>query len=107
MNVETMRRGWLARVTALGILVAGWTLPAVCVAASCFKVMDATLYADKPDMQALQIQPLQLVEPPRWWRGVSNDEKSLKEATTKAMEPLIGLATPLVIDLELQLSGGS
>ena len=64
MNVEPMRRGWLARVTAVGILVAGSTLPSVCVAASCFKVMDATLYADKPDMPALGIQPIKLVERP-------------------------------------------
>jgi hypothetical protein len=69
--------------------------------------MDATLYANKPDMQALQIQPLRLVEPPRWWQGVPNDEKSLKEATAKGMAPLVGMATPLVIDLELQLSGAS
>ncbi len=107
MNVDAMKCGRLAHVVALGSLVIGSTLPAVCVAASCFKVMDATLYADKPYMQALQIQPLQLVEPARWWHGVPNDEKSLKEATTKAMEPLVGLAKPLVIDLELQLSGGS
>ena len=69
MNGETMRRGSLARVAALGILATTSTLPALCVAASCFKVMDATLYADKPDMPALGIQPIKLVEPPRWWHG--------------------------------------
>src|SRR5438067_11961919 len=107
MNLGTGSLCCSARVVAFGFLVVGSTLPAMCVAAGCFKVMDATLYADKPDMSALGIQPIKLVEPVRWWHGVPNDKKSLKEATTKATGPLIGLPTPLLIDLELELSGKS
>ena len=106
MNMEAMGRGWSGRAATLGVLVIALGLPAMS-AANCFKVMDATLYVDKPDMPALGIQPIKLVEPPRWWHGVPNDEKSLKEATTKATGPLMGLPTPLLIDLELELSGKS
>ena len=107
MNVETIGHRWLARATALGILAVGSIVPAMCVAASCFKVMDATLYTDKPEMEALGIQPIKLVEPPRWWHGVLNSEKSLKAATSKATGPLINETSPVLIDLELPLSGNS
>jgi len=79
----------------------------MCVAAGCFKVMDATVYADKPDMRAVGIQTIKLVEPVRWWHEVPNNEKSLKEATIKATGPLIGLTSPVLIDLELPVSGNS
>ena len=107
MNVEIIGRGRLARVVVLGILVVGSTLPAMCVAAGCFKVMDATLYADKPDTRALGVQTIKLVEPPRWWHGVPNNEKSLKEATIKETGPLVGLRSSVLIDLELPLAGNS
>jgi len=107
MNVEIIGRGRLARVVALGILALGSSVPAMCVAASCFKVMDATLYADKPDMRALGVQTIKLVEPPRWWHGVPNDNKSLKEATIRATTPLVRETAPVLIDLELPLSGNA
>src|SRR5947208_16122787 len=106
-DIERMENRWMARTVILGILMVGSAVPAICVAASCFKVMDATLYSDKPDMEALGIQPIRLVDPSRWWHGVPNDEKSLKEATSQATKPLIAEKLPVLIDLELQLVGNS
>src|SRR5437016_1806954 len=107
MSVETIERGWRALAAALGILAVGATLPAMCVAATCFKVMDATAYAGKAEMEALGIQPIKLEDPRHWWHGVPDDARSLKEATIKATRPLIGLKVPLLVDLELPLAGQS
>jgi hypothetical protein len=107
MNITFSSRGSKARGTALGLLFVAWAVPTMCLAADCFKVMEATLYADKPDMRALGIQTIKLVEPPRWWHGVANDGKSLKEATVRATNPLVGETSPVLIDLELALAGNS
>jgi hypothetical protein len=89
------------------------TLMAVCTgetataAAGCFQIFDATLYSGKPDLAALGIQHLTLVEPPRWWKGAAADDNSLKEATKAGTTPLLQNGDPVVIDLELPLTSNN
>ena len=94
-HAEQVRKGTTVPYVSHLLAVASM-VPAIGVAASCFKVMDATLYVDKPDMRALGIQPVKLVEPPRWWRGVPEDGKSVKEATIKANMSRMGLSAARV-----------
>jgi len=82
------------------------TVPAD-AASSCFKVFDATLYSDKPDLAALGIQHLTLVEPMRWWKGAATTDDALREATKQNTVPLLQTQEPVVIDLELPLAGNS
>jgi hypothetical protein len=106
MKLTIRQRNCKARCAVFGLLALAAALPALCLA-DCFKVMDATLYADKPDMAALGIQAVKLVEPPRWWHGAGSDRKSIKEATVRATTPLINETSPVLIDLELPLAGNA
>ena len=70
----------------------------------CFKVFDATLYSGKPDLSALGIQHLTLIEPARWWAGLPDDEGALRDATKRQTVPLLDNPDPILIDLELPLT---
>ena len=73
----------------------------------CFRVMDATGYSGKPDLRPLKIQHVTLVEPVRWWTGVPESHEARRAATMGKMAPLASVREPIIVDLELTLTGAT
>lgn len=76
-------------------------------AAACFKVLDATLYAGKPDLKQYGIEHVTLVEPPRWWKAANADASGRHAATAQNAKQLIGNPETVIIDLELPVGRSS
>jgi hypothetical protein len=68
---------------------------------SCFRVFDATLYVDKPDLADRGIQTANVFEPDRWWpKGPHNDDLPDASAAQEWVRRIRMKHGLLVLDLE-------
>jgi hypothetical protein len=77
-------------------------------AEGCFRVFDATAYSGKPDLSAMGIERLSLLEPERWWKAAGAVGSEAKRAATiNAVRALATFPERLVLDLELADDGSA
>jgi hypothetical protein len=93
---------------AIGVLVVAWLaafLPGVVLAE--FQVFDATLYGDKPSLQAYGIRPLRVVYEAEMWETFKKDSTLPDQSRVREIAARLFTGDiPVVIDIEhWQLTG--
>ena len=97
---RTLRR-WCAALVAVPI-ACFLAVPAVAAdPQQCFRVFDATLYIDKPDLRPRGLEPANVFEPDRWWpKGPHDDDLPDPSAPQTWIRTITAKQGVLVLDLE-------